>query len=282
MIQYDRQNDTVDIGSLKFHFVYHISFCNLFGYNTLETVSHYSRPPSLELAFPIVSTLYVSMINMKAMNFKIEVLDEKDLQDAQWVLCKGNLMDYLVSLKPSFYDYIIQRKIVKNRYLNSIVNTVVGSEPLPIITLTSIVKIGTPSKGKVISLDMEKVEILDGLQRTFRLWAYSRIIQEFKKNRDLSPIDFSKALKVKYPEFFDSGIVNLTKIKSYYNDDSFDTIENAFKNFDVYFFLWNGLTPGKVIHKMLVLNAGQRPVSLAHQYELLFLYVLEKAKRNRQ
>jgi len=212
------------------------------------------------------------------MLLQIEILDAKDLNDNTWFLCKGSLLDYLEKLKPSFYEYIIQRKIVKNRYLNTIVNTIVAGEPVPIITLTTTIKLNDIAKGSYINLEMADVEILDGLQRTFRLWAYYKIIEEFKTSQGFQPIDFAKKIKEKYPEFFDSGIITLTKIKEYFKEGTFNKIENAFKDFQVYFFVWSGLSSKKAIHKMLVLNAGQRPVSLTHQYELLFLYVWEEVK----
>lgn len=212
------------------------------------------------------------------MHFQIEILDAKDLKDNTWFLCKGSLLDYLEKLKPSFYEYIIQRKIVKNRYLNTIVNTILAGEPVPIITLTTTNKLNDIVKGSAIKLEMEGVEILDGLQRTFRLWAYYKIIEEYKTSQDLQPLDFAKKIKEKYPEFFDSGIITLTRIKEYFKEGTFHIIESAFKNFEIYFFVWSGLSSNKAIHKMLVLNAGQRPVSLTHQYELLFLYVWEEVK----
>src|SRR5689334_14198067 len=105
------------------------------------------------------------------MLLKVEILDAKELIDNTWFLCKGSLSDYLENLKPSFYEYIIQRKIVKNKYLNTLVNTILAGEPVPIITLTTSNKLIGISKGNIANLEMEDVEILDGLQRTFRLWA---------------------------------------------------------------------------------------------------------------
>lgn len=214
------------------------------------------------------------------MVFEVDILDTKDYGSNVWFLCKGDLIEYLEKLKPSFYEYIIQRKIVKNRYLNTLVNTVQANEPLPIITLTTTTKLDNVVIGKSTKIEMADVEILDGLQRTFRLWAYYKIITEYENSPDLSPIDFAKKIKNKYPEFFDSAIINLTKIKEYYKDDTFQKIKTSFSTFEIYFFVWSGLSPQKVIHKMLVLNAGQRPVSLTHQYELLFLYVWEELKNN--
>ncbi len=211
------------------------------------------------------------------MRFEIDILDIKDLNDSLWILSKGNLYEYLKNLKPSFFEYIIQRKIVKNKYLNSLVNTILAGEPVPVITLTTEKKLQF-IKDKNGEIDMNEVEILDGLQRTFRLWVYYKIIIEHKSNDSLQPIDFAKHIKFTYPIFFDSGVMTLTKIKDFFTNNAFDKIENAFKVFEIYFFIWSGLSPNKAIHKMLVLNAGQRPVSVSHQYELLFLYVWDEVK----
>lgn len=213
------------------------------------------------------------------MTLDVEILDYKDLDDSRWILCKSSLIAYLENLKPEFYEYIIQRKIVKNRYLNSLLETILSGEPVPIITLTSSEKFGPLEKGASLKVKMDQIEILDGLQRTFRMWAYYRLIKEFEKNSNLTPMEFAKNVKELYPEFFDVGILTLTKIKELYTGNQFKEIKSAFTNFDFYFFLWGGLTQTKIIHKMLVLNAGQRPVSLMHQYELLFLYVWEEAKK---
>lgn len=213
------------------------------------------------------------------MRLKIKILDYKNLEDSQWILCKSNLNEYLESLKPSFYEYIIQRKIVKNKYLSSLIDTVIGGEPVPMITLTLTDILQGINTGDIVTIEMEKIEILDGLQRTFRLWAYYKIIQEFDKHSGLTPIEFAKEVKNQYPEFFDSGIITLTKIKEHFSISQFKILETAFQRFDIYFILWGGLNSKRIIHKMLVLNAGQRPVSLTHQYELLFLFVWEEVKK---
>lgn len=207
--------------------------------------------------------------------FKVQILDYKLLEDREWILCKGNLAEYLESLKEGFYNFSIQRKIVKNQYLDSLITTIKEKDPIPPITLTYSHELLKAKVGDEITVDMGEIEILDGLQRTFRLWAHNKLVKEYEENKDVDPITFAKYIKEKYPIFFDSGIVSLSKIKNLFNDKEFDKIRDAFYSFDVYFILWVNLTPKKVIHKMLVLNAGQRSVSTTHQYELLFLYLWE-------
>lgn len=213
--------------------------------------------------------------------YKLKILDCKSLDDRQWMLCRGNLADYLESLKKDFYNFSIQRKIVKNQYLDTLVTTIKQGDPIPLITLTYNEKGLQPVVGNDVSIDMNNVEILDGLQRTFRLWAHDVLIKEFEKRKIKEPTAFAKEIKGEYPIFFDTGILSLTKVKNFYADNEFDKIKNAFKDFDVYFIIWVNLPPKKVIHKMLVLNAGQRSVSKTHQFELLFLYLWEDLQKEK-
>jgi hypothetical protein len=207
--------------------------------------------------------------------YKVKILDCKTFDDREWMLCKGNLAEYLESLKEGFYNFSIQRKIVKNQYLDSLITTIKDKDPIPLITLTYDKTTVSPKIGEEINIDMNNVEILDGLQRTFRLWAHDVLINEFKRIGTEDPTFFAKEIKAKYPVFFDSGIVSLTKIKNLFQNNEFQKIKDAFLDFEVYFIMWVNLSPKKVIHKMLVLNAGQRSVSTTHQFELLFLYLWE-------
>ena len=211
--------------------------------------------------------------------YKLKILDCKNLDDRQWMLCRGNLADYLVSLKKDFYNFSIQRKIVKNQYLDTLVTTIKHGDPIPMITLTYNEKGLQPVAGHEVNINMSNVEILDGLQRTFRLWAHDVLIKEFESLNIKEPIVFAKEIKSKYPIFFDTGILSLTKVKNFYADNEFEQIKNAFRDSDVYFIIWLNLPPKKVIHKMLVLNAGQRSVSKTHQFELLFLYLWEDLQK---
>ncbi|MFH6951426.1 hypothetical protein ACHRV6_23260 [Flavobacterium sp. FlaQc-51] len=212
--------------------------------------------------------------------YKITVLDCKTLDDRKWMLCKGNLTDYLEELKEDFYNFSIQRKIVKNQYLDTLVTTIKDKDPIPLITLTYEDQHLEPTVGAQISIDMNQVEILDGLQRTFRLWAHYKLIREQKESGIAEPAQFAKKIKTEYPIFFETGIVSLAKIRNFYQENEFHKIYEAFNAFDVYFVVWVNLTPKKVIHKMLVLNAGQRSVSKTHQFELLFLYLWDDLKNS--
>lgn len=207
--------------------------------------------------------------------YKLKILDCKTFQDRKWMLCKGSLNEYLESLKPEFYTFSIQRKIVKNQYLDTLITTIKEKDPIPVITLTYNDDKLHPKVGDEVSINMENIEILDGLQRTFRLWAHNELIKEYESSAITDPTSFAKQIKNKYPIFFETGIVSLTKIKNFYQNGEFNEIKTSFQDFDIYFIVWIDLTPKKVIHKMLVLNAGQRSVSKTHQFELLFLYLWE-------
>lgn len=210
---------------------------------------------------------------------KLNILDYKQLPDRGWILCKGNLIEYLDSLKKDFFKFSIQRKIVKNKYLDTLISTIEQKDPIPIITLTynnSNLKVKV---GETINIDMNSVEILDGLQRTFRLWAYYTLIKEYENRKIVDPTIFAKEIKNDYQIFFETGILTLSKVKQFYLENESNKIKASFNDFDIYIILWTNLSAKKVIHKMLVLNAGQRSVSKTHQYELLFLYLWEDLQK---
>jgi hypothetical protein len=211
--------------------------------------------------------------------YSLKVLDCKIHDDRSWLLCKGNLLDYVANLKDQFYSFSIQRSIVKNQYLDTLITTIQQNDPIPLITLTYKEENFKPNIGSDINIEMERVEILDGLQRTYRLWAHYILIKEFEERNISDSIEFAKQIKRKYPVFFDTGILTLTKIKNFYASSEFSKIKADFRNFDIYFFVWVNLSPKKIIHKMLVLNAGQRSVTKTHQYELLFLYLWEDLQK---
>ena len=52
------------------------------------------------------------------------IYDHKDLHDRTWYLAKCNLAEYLRCLKKDFFDFEIQRRIVKNIYLDGILRTI--------------------------------------------------------------------------------------------------------------------------------------------------------------
>ena len=204
---------------------------------------------------------------------KVEILDFKIPEDRTWLLCKGNLLEYLEELKEEFYDFAIQRKIVKNQYLNTLLETIIHKDPIPLITLTYKQDSIKLVRNSEIIINLSQVEILDGLQRTFRLWSYLKAYEIITKYKLNSPTDFAKKLKEKYPIIFETGVISLGQIRKSWGSNQYKEIENYYKNYDVYFSIWVNLNDKKIIEKMLLLNAGQKSVSKTHQFELLFLHI---------
>ena len=197
-------------------------------------------------------------------------------------VCKANLKDYISSLKSDFYDFDIQRGIVRNTYLNSLRDTILRKEVFPPISLTVS---GEPSvEDCVLEVDDNNTEILDGLQRTFRLWTYKqindrvitheitdyhRLVDELKSDDDGMRI-------------IDQYFVNARFLKDFIPDDSGESINSKFikmwKDYNLIFYIWYGLNDNQLVQKMLELNAGQKAVRSEHQFELLFLHFFKNEK----
>jgi hypothetical protein len=184
------------------------------------------------------------------------------------------LYDYLKALKTDFYAFDIQRKIVKNVYLDDILDTIKKGDPLSLITLISEQTVNIEENGNI---NMDNIEIIDGLQRSMRLWAILKVVEEFSENNNLETRQFYIHFKNKYNDLdflFKLGILSLSVINTIIKSDPNDILEK-FKAYEVYFALWTGLDQYDVIEKMLILNAGQKSVSVIHQFELMFLHTLK-------
>ena len=98
---------------------------------------------------------------------KFQLLMSKSLYSGrvQWRLAKCNLYEYLSELKKDFFDFDVQRRIVSNSYLDKIGESILEGEPLPAFTLTSEEIDDANSE-----VNLKNTDILDGLQRTYRLW----------------------------------------------------------------------------------------------------------------
>lgn len=201
---------------------------------------------------------------------KIEILRFKELQNGKrWTLATCNLLDYLASLNNEFFNYDIQRRIVKNSYLDKLWNTVFSGDPLPSITLTAQIQADGASLGCF--------EILDGLQRTFRLWAIKYLDDLIKKTNKKEVLPLINAMKNdEYGErLLDSKVVNRTILRNLLNDDEQINIKSLMRCYseqELVLNIWSGLKDEEIIDKMLTLNAGQRSVSSTHQFELMFLH----------
>ena len=202
------------------------------------------------------------------------ILDE--LQERNWVLCKVSLWDYLESVNPdTSFDFEIQRGIVKNVYLDTILDSVVSNEPFPPLTLL----VNTINKvdNQIV---IDNFSILDGLQRTYRLWVYKQIL-EIAKEPDLfegthwkNLSESIREIKSQVPDV--AKVVPFSILHKLFSADSnisLGKLETAFRNYNLYIYIWGNLGEKEIVNKMLLLNAGQMRVSIQHQYELMFLRI---------
>ncbi|TFD99075.1 hypothetical protein E2605_03060 [Dysgonomonas capnocytophagoides] len=203
---------------------------------------------------------------------KLHILDSKTIDNRNWYLCKGNLLEYLKELKDDFYDFAIQRKIVKNQYLDKLYTTIKQGDPIPLITLTSPKNTFENIINNEYHINLAEVEILDGLQRSFRLWTYLNVAEAYHQANNPDPRNFARQIREEKPLFFDTGVISTKLIKSLIESEEINNIQISFSKYDIYFTIWAGLTEKELIQKMLVLNAGQKSVSKTHQFELLFLH----------
>ena len=202
----------------------------------------------------------------------INVLKSKELQNGRkWYLATCNLLEYLESLNDEFFNYDIQRRIVKNSYLDKLWTTIYKGEPLPTITLTA------------DACDNNRIgdfEILDGLQRTFRLWAikYLNELVENLQTKDVGELIDAMKNDNNGIRLLDSKVINRSILRKLINDDriNIESLMECYKQQEVILNIWSGLNDEEVINKMLTLNAGQRSVSSTHQFELMFLHYFNK------
>lgn len=213
---------------------------------------------------------------------KIEILDKKIEGQKLWFLGKISLWDYLSSVTPENFDFEIQRGIVKNRYLDSILQSINANEAIPPITITTGIDNYKETETH-INIDEGKFNILDGLQRTYRLWLYKKIAEI----AIISPKDlFGEAqyniqnivLTLKSEQYYMPGVLSVSQIKTLLDSTALinvSKIEDIYRRFNIYLYVWSGLSEKEIIQKMLILNAGQRKVSIGHQYELMFLQIFK-------
>ncbi len=214
----------------------------------------------------------------------LHYLDSKTVNGRLWVLCKGNLYEYLKGLRTDFFEFSVQRKIVNNVYLDNIYRSIEKGEPFPPITLTYSERILLNCASDVFTIDEKRMEILDGLQRTYRLWIILFFYEIIKTKGCLTAKEIAAALKettegqvIIQNSFVNGSFINkLTKTEN--NTLYIESLLERYKHFDVYFNIWCNLDDQEVIRRMLVLNAGQKSVSSTHQFELLFLHFFEDQK----
>lgn len=205
----------------------------------------------------------------------ITILRKKELQNGKkWYLAVCNLLGYIETLKDEFFNYDIQRRIVKNSYLDKLWTTISSGDPLPSITLTANVE------KDINSTSVDEFEILDGLQRSFRLWAikYLDDLLKRKDTKDISILIEEMRKDTNGKRLLESKVINRSTLRKLLNDDKINikNLMNCYAQQDIVLNIWSGLNDEEIINKMLTLNAGQRSVSSTHQFELMFLHYFKK------
>ncbi|CAI1951342.1 hypothetical protein [Serratia fonticola] len=211
------------------------------------------------------------------MNVKAKILDERDDKDSKCFLSRMSLESYVNALPSSYQDYDVQREIVSNVYLDHLVETVLNRYHIPPIVL---VIEGENYKKKNDVLEIGSFKILDGLQRTFRLQVIRKTI-EFCCERLDPQEDYLSWPKFKFSRTFsselhkfDSNTDVLRAVVEVFQRDGKENLLKTFTENNQWFEIWTGLTPQEEVRKMLMLNAGHKPVTTRHQLELLFLNLL--------
>ena len=211
----------------------------------------------------------------------VEILDKTDGKDNKGCyLCKASLFDYLEGLADDFDKFDVQRKIVSNRYLDTLANTVFSNDHIPIITLVSIE--GDYDSNKIGKLEVNDFRILDGLQRTWRLNSIKRLadwLREEYRTDDALKENFINAnvraiKKEDRKKILDFGVSDIKQARFIANQIvesvGINGVDKCFKNKVQWFELWFGLSQEDIVNKMLLLNAGHKTVSMRHQIELLY------------
>ena len=212
-----------------------------------------------------------------------EVIDIFQEKSGRCYLSKIALKDYVTGLPENYKDYDVQREIVKNTYLDDLITTVLDKNHIPHIVL--IVDDGDYSVRKN-KITVSYFKILDGLQRTYRLktildtlYLFKKEIDNSKNIFDLTRLDISKQYKDRL-EKINSNSSILYKIIEH-----FKNLKDIIKEYESilaishWFEVWTGLTPEAEVTKMLILNAGHKPVKTKHQIELLFINIIPVVKK---
>lgn len=200
----------------------------------------------------------------------IVMLSCKKENQSTCYLCESTLKSYIDSLPEDYDEYDVQRGIVNNLYLDDIWIDVILKHHIPPITLIT----------RNDSFNEKKISdfrILDGLQRTYRIKKIYKTLEFIIKYKDvlLSESISVRSIRSEFKEQIEEldckalDIINIiNKIKE--ENIVLEEIMNVFDE-KQWFEIWNNLTYEEEVKKMLILNAGHKPMSNYHQLELLFL-----------
>ncbi len=206
---------------------------------------------------------------------KAKILEIYKERDSTCFLTSISLEDYVASLPSDYKSYEVQREIVKNTYLDNLVATIIEGNHIPPIVL--VIEENEYSE-KDNTLEIYKYKILDGLQRTFRLkiiFDTIKLLTTELKSHDileLSKLQLNKLFKEKLLEI-DSNSTILYELKEFARKEGKDGLERLYDR-KQWFEIWQGLSTDQEVTKMLILNAGHKPVKTKHQLELLFRNII--------
>ncbi|MEZ9683796.1 hypothetical protein AB4453_21940 [Vibrio atlanticus] len=212
---------------------------------------------------------------------KITILDKKKENNATCYLCSVELSEYLSSLPDDFSEWEVQRGIVSNTYLDSMIDTVLENRHIPPLVLVTTENVTEQN-------EIKDFKILDGLQRTFRLrkinGSFNLINKHIDKSKneifELSQFKLSRLLTPEIATYnADIKIIRKILLKFHDHVEFKKSYVNLFKN-KQWFEIWYKLSIDEQIEKMLMLNAGHVSVSPHHQIELLFQNLLKEIKES--
>lgn len=214
-------------------------------------------------------------------NFELKILSrrEEKVTNSICYMCEGSLEDYITSIPERYTDYDVQRGIVNNVYLDRLTQTILEKRYIPPIVL--IVEDYFIEKHQTIIVE-NNFKILDGLQRTYRIKSIFNALNIYIEELE-NGIDFSEFTKFKLSKIYrekleinDTNATILWNINKISKQNNYDLkyLKLIFCDFKQWFEVWINLEKKEQINKMLLLNAGHKPMDLKHQLELLFLNII--------
>lgn len=209
-----------------------------------------------------------------------DVFAEKNTdQGVNCYLCGCSLKEFIINISENYKDNIIQRGIVKNVYLDRLVQTVLDQDNIPTIILVG-EGVNICDEGKKI--EVNQYRILDGLQRTYRIQEIWKCMDYFEKLSDKNTLLEMNKLKIARTLSKELSQVNcdinifLEILNEYRRNGNIDRYWRYFNENIQWFEVWENLSPDQETKKMLILNAGHKQMDIRHQLELLFLNLLPK------
>lgn len=115
------------------------------------------------------------------------------------------------------------------------------------------------------------------MQRTFRFWIYYQLAKLAKEKNSNDYRLVTKEFKTICDDY--SLAVSPRQVRGLFKHDNAINVWNLnelYSNFDLYLYIWTDLSVDQEIKQMLILNAGQKQMSLNHQFELIYMRLFEE------